>query len=120
MIEKEFLENYRNIVLDDFDEDFKMFRSVKRTVNSYIKNPNVDKLHSIYNRIFILKRLFFEDFLYEKLRDHMDSIFAKNLIIYFVNEAFNKKINVNEEIIEDLWAIQIQDLLENYKIAIEG
>lgn len=121
MTETIFLENYRHIVQDDFEEDYKMFRSVKRTVNSYIKNPNVDKLHSIFNRIYILRRLFFENFLYEQLRNHMDTPSAKNLTVYFINEAFKKDLEVDEEIIEDLWAIQIQDLLENYKIStLEG
>lgn len=118
-MENLFRNNYRSVIKDDFEDDFIMFKSVKRTINSYIKNPNTDKLHSIYNRIFILRRVFHEQFLYEQLMSNNDNDNSKNLMCYFIAESFGHDMNCNEDAIDDLWTIQISDLLENTKIRTE-
>ena len=115
-MENKFLMNYRGIVADDFEEDYLLFRSIKRTTNSYIKRPNTDKLHSIYNRIVILSRSFHKVFLFEQIVANNDSLDAKNLISYFMAESFNSKEGYEEDKIDDLWIIQISDLLDNTKI----
>lgn len=114
-----FRTNYRSILVDDFDDDFNMFKSVKRTINSYIKNPNTEKLHSIYNRIVILQRLFHKDFLFGQLVENNDNEIGKNLMKYYNVEAFGVNMKFEEEMIEDLWGIQMVDLLENTKIRAE-
>ena len=93
-----------------------MFRSIKRTTNSYIKRPSTDKLHSIYNRIVVLRRSFHEVFLFEQIVRNNDTVDAKNLISYFMTESFNSKEVYDEDKIDDLWVIQISDLLDNTKI----
>ena len=115
-MENKFLVNYRGMVADDFEEDYLMFRSIKRTTNSYIKRPNTDKLHSIYNRIVVLRRSFHEVFLFEQIVRNNDTVNAKNLISYFMAESFNSKEEYEEDKIDDLWIIQISDLLDNTKI----
>ena len=115
-MEEKFITNYRGIVADDFDEDYQMFRSIKRTTNSYIKRPNTDKLHSIYNRIVVLRRSFHESFLFEQIVGNNDSDDGKNLIGYFISESFDIDGFYDEDKIDDLWIIQISDLLDNTKI----
>jgi hypothetical protein len=115
-MEDKFLMNYRSMVADDFEEDYMMFRSIKRTTNSYIKRPNTDKLHSIYNRIVVLRRSFHESFLFEQIIRNNDSDDGKNLIGYFISESFDINGFYDEDKIDDLWIIQISDLLDNTKI----
>ena len=115
-MEDKFLMNYRGIVADDFEEDYLMFRSIKRTINSYIKRPNTDKLHSIYNRIVVLRRSFHEAFLFEEIVGNNDTVDGKNLIGYFISESFNINAEYDEANIDDLWIINISDLLDNTKI----
>ena len=115
-MKEKFINNYRGIVADDFEEDYLLFRSIKRTTNSYIKRPSTDKLHSIYNKIAVLRRLFHESFLFEQIAGNNDSIAAKNLISYFMSESFGSVVDYIEDEIDDLWSIQISDLLDNTKI----
>ena len=115
-MEDKFLVNYRGIVADDFGEDYQMFRSIKRTTNSYIKRPNTDKLHSLYNKIVVLRRSFHESFLFEYIVKNNDTDEAKNLISFFISESFQSKEEYDDGKLDDLWLIQISDLLDNTKI----
>lgn len=115
-MEERFRKNYKGLVRDDFEEDFVLFKSIKRTTNSFMKNPNTDKLHSIYNKIFVLKRLFHESFLFGSLVENNDNKDAKNLIAFILSEVFDGDVEYEESSLDELWTIHVSDLLENTKI----
>lgn len=113
----DFRKHYKNFIEDDFEEDFALFNTLKRTVKSYLKSPTVEKLHTIYNRIYLLKRLFCEVFIYDQLINHMDTYGEKQFIKYFIHEAFDyAHPNLVLDDADELWKIQLADLLENTKI----
>ena len=114
---EDFRKHYKNFILDDFEEDFALFNTLKRTVKSYLKSPTVEKLHTIYNRLFLLRRLFCETFVYEQLINHMDKYDEKQFIMYFINTSFEFEFhNLSDDKVDELWKIQLADLLENVKI----
>ena len=119
MIDKEsFIINYTNQLTTDFEEDYLLFKTFKRIINSYYKAPNEQKFHSMYNKIFILRRVFKEEFIYTNLVESMAYPYTKNLISYILNELFGQSFEIDE--VEDVWEEHINYLLKKNLIKKEG
>jgi len=110
-----FRKKYIGAVLDEFDEDFFLFRSLKRTINSYMKTPDKAKIHSIINKIVILRRVFKNRFLYEELiKIVQEDIYKSCFIKYILNEVFSTNHEIEE--FDECWEENILELYDEKKI----
>jgi hypothetical protein len=112
---KRFRGFYIGAVVSEFDDDFFLFRSLKRTINSYIKVPDKSKIHSICNKIVILRRVFDEDFLYEEIfKIVSEDIYKINFMKYIMNEVFCTRYKISE--FDPQWEDAILELFAENKI----
>lgn len=89
MDEKIFKQYYRGMIETEFKEDFFLVKTIRRTLNSFIKKPKIEKLHAIYNKIYITRNLFDYEFLYDELTTKMDTNQANWLMSSIIAEFFD-------------------------------
>ena len=103
-----YYDNPSAVTKEDFLDDLRRFKYIKRLINKYLKNGEV-KLHLLLNHIIIVYNVFNEaatPLLFFKMDKEYWSI-IKSIMIFLerypsVETATLKKIPINEQIIKEL------------------
>lgn len=98
----------------EFEEDYLIYRTVRRTLNSYFKNQSKRKIHILYNKLIMLSRVFPEQFLYHEIIISAPNMYTRNFFIYIINELFQK--NYTLDICDDCWEEQCDELIKERKV----
>jgi len=93
--------NYKGLIEDEFKEDLTLFCSIRRVANFFQKNPSFEKIHSLYNKIFISIRQFDREVVFNLLINDMDNEDTKNLIIFIIAKYFDMSYDTGIEIKEE-------------------
>jgi len=111
-----FKSNYRGPIPNDFLEDFTTYRSIKRTVNSYIKNPHKDKVHSIFNKLVILRRSWDDSFLFPEIINNIGEgdLYKTCFLKYIITELFSCELDIEE--MDETWEEDVLCLIDEKKI----
>lgn len=99
---------YKGYFLEEFKDDYMVFRSVIRIINSYFKNPDPSKSHAIYNKLIILHRVFDKNFINNELINNCDDEIKCSYFKYLLNEFFKSRYKV--DYFEDHWERDIDKL----------
>ena len=106
-----YYDNPSAVTKEDFLDDLRRFKYIKRLINKYLKNGEV-KLHLLLNHIIIVYNVFNEaatPLLFYKMDKEYWSI-IKSIMIYLerypeVETETLKKIPINEQIIKELQSL---------------
>ena len=79
-----FRKNYIGMIDDEFKEDYTAYKTIKRTINSFVKSPSVEKVRSIYNKILLSTRFFGKDLIYDSVINDQDTEQCKQIAIYMI------------------------------------
>lgn len=109
-----FQQLYKGILFSEFELDYKLYRTVVRLLKSYYNNPAKKKLHLLYNKMIVLRRVFPEKFLYHELIISAPNLYTRSLIIYFLNTLFSTTYNY--DLLDDIWEENLDELIDEKKI----
>tara|TARA_B100000427_G_scaffold142095_1_gene118359 strand:+ start:1173 stop:1544 length:372 start_codon:yes stop_codon:yes gene_type:complete len=106
-----YYDNPSAVTKEDFLDDLRRFKYIKRLINKYLKNGEV-KLHLLLNHIIIVYNVFNEaatPLLFYKMDKEYWSI-IKSIMIFLerypeVETETLKKIPINEQIIKELQSL---------------
>jgi len=116
-LEKEKFEKlYKYPDLEEFDEDYSNFKVISRLLISYYRAPDKKKIHSIYNKVVILRRVFPKTFIECEIIKIAPNMYTRNLIIFILNELFGTSCNI--DIQDDCWMEDLDELMEEHLVKI--
>ena len=100
----------------EFREDEILLKSLKRQITSYLKESTQERFHSIWNKIFILRKSFDKEKFYDIILSEMDTEDRKKFMQFILEEGFrieNSDININEN--PKLWEYQLNKIKRRTK-----
>lgn len=119
LLKTDLRKSYIGLIPSEFEEDFQLFKTVKRTLNSYFRKPDASKIHAIYNKIYILTSLFEREFLFEKLvgyvknADVCEKETRPDILLMFIITKFfdlNYRTLYNDNDIDESWLNDITEI----------
>jgi len=113
-ITSNFKEFYKGLECE-YKEDEYLLKTLKRQITSYLKETSLERLHGIFNKIFILRKNFDKHKFYDILLDDLNNEEKENFLKFLLSEGFN---DINEEKFEgkSIWQKQLDLVLKKYRI----
>jgi hypothetical protein len=97
----------------EVEEDKNTLKALHRQITSYLRESTKERLHGIYNKIYILKKQFENDTNFEQsLTEDVKDTVKVNLIRFILNEGFDIKNSKTETKL--IWKYQLDQIKENY------
>lgn len=97
----------------EYREDEYTFKVLKRQITSYLKESSLERLHGIFNKLYLLRKKFTKEEFYTILLEDMKSEDKKRFMQFLLSEGFehpNREVNP-----EGIWQHQLNIILNRYK-----
>jgi hypothetical protein len=107
---------YKNVAMADFDDDYASYKIIRRLLLSYYKNPSKGKIHAIYNKLVVLRRVFPETFIYHEIMKIAPNMYTRNLVAFIINEMFMTTTRI--DILDDCWVDHVEELVKDKLIKV--
>ena len=97
------------------NEDEELYKTLKRQISSYLNESTFERLHSIFNKIYLLRKCFPKDVFYDILLKEMNTEQKRVFTLYILSEGFAVPKNDERGEKEEIWEVQLQKILKTIK-----
>jgi len=103
--------NFYNGPLSSLEEDEFVYKALKRQITAYIRESTFERLHGIFNKIYILRQFFDKEKFYDIILEDMNTEKKEVFINFILKEGFKFE---KEPIKEEIWEYQLKKILSKY------
>lgn len=107
---KEFYTGYQF----EYKEHEYLFKTLKRQISSYLKETSQERLHGIFNKIFLLRKCIDKEHFYSVLLEGMNTDEKEKFLKFILREGFEFEDEVNDSV-RNVWEHQLNNILTKYR-----
>lgn len=101
----------------DYIETEFLFKTLKRQITAYLKESSMERFHSIFNKIFLLRKSLDKDHFYSVLLEGMNNVEKEKFMSFILSEGFGASNNSENKVnVKDVWEHQMDIILKKYRI----